>query len=85
MSAPTNEPPRWLDKPETAELIWRAICVACVLLVITDFFYVKHGHMKLEQMPGFHAFFGFVAFVFVVLAGTRMRGWLMREEGYYDQ
>lgn len=85
MSTPTDGPQRWLDRPETADLIWRVICVACVLLVVADFFYAKHGHMEIEQLPGFHAFFGFVAFVFVVLAGTKMREFLMREEDYYDQ
>lgn len=85
MSTPSTEPTGWLDRPQTAELIWRVICVICVLLVLADFFYTKHTHHGFEQLPGFHAFFGFVAFVFVVLAGTRMRSVLMREEDYYDQ
>ena len=85
MSAPQNEPQRWLDKPESAELIWRMVCVICALLVIVDFVYAKKAHLEFEQLPGFHAFFGFVAFVFVVLAGTQMRTVLMRAEDYYDQ
>ena len=85
MSAPSNEAPRWLDKPENVERIWRVICVVCVLLVLADLFYEKHSHFAFEQQAGFHAFFGFVAFVFVVLAGTRLREILMREEDYYDE
>ncbi|MFT4978462.1 MAG: prolipoprotein diacylglyceryltransferase [Myxococcota bacterium] len=84
MSTPDTEPPGWLDRPETADRIWWAICVICTLLVVADLFYVKHAHQDFERMPGFHAFFGFVAFTFVVLAGTRLRDVLMREEDYYD-
>lgn len=80
---PTGEPPRWLDDPANVEKLWRAVCVSCVLLVLADLFYAKHGHYAFESIIGFHGFFGFVAFVFVVLAGTRMRDYLMRDEDYY--
>lgn len=84
MNIPPDEEPRWLDHPENIERLWRAICVFCVLLVLADLFYEKHSYFAFEEQPGFHAFFGFVAFVFVVLAGTRLRDFLMRPEDYYD-
>ena len=56
----------------------------CVLLVGADFTYDKHGHYDFEQIPGFHAAFGFVSFVLLVLAATQMRKVVMRSEDYYD-
>ena len=84
MSGPThNDDVRWLDNPANVEKLWRAVCVSCVLLVLADLFYHKHGHYAFEEMIGFHGIFGFIAFVFVVLTGTRMRDYLMRDEDYY--
>ena len=89
MSAPSNDDPRWLDRPENIEILWRVVTVACGLLIVVDITYDilqdKHGHFEYETLPGFHAFFGFVAFVFAVIAGTRLREVLMREEDYYDE
>jgi len=56
----------------------------CVFLVGLDFTYEKHGHYGFEQIPGFHAAFGFVSFVLLVLAATQMRKVVMRSEDYYD-
>ena len=86
MSGPTHpDETRWLDNPNNVERLWRAVCVSCVLLVLADLFYSKHGHYAYEELIGFHGVFGFVAFVFVVLAGTRMRDFLMRDEDYYAE
>ena len=86
MSGPTNpDDVRWLDHPQNVERLWRAVCISCVLLVLADLFYDKHGHYAFEGLIGFHGVFGFIAFVFVVLAGTRMRDVLMREEDYYAE
>ena len=86
MSGPTNpDEARWLDNPKNIERLWRAVCVSCVLLVLADLFYNKHGHYDFEGLIGFHGIFGFIAFVFVVLAGTRMRDFLMRDEDYYAE
>ena len=42
------------------------------------------GHFDFEDIPFFHGAYGFMAFVFVVLSGTKLRTELMRPEGYYD-
>ena len=86
---PESEAPRWLDQPQNIERLWLLIRVVCALLVAIDIAYDiayhKHAHFEYEQLPGFHAFFGFVAFVFAVIAGKRLREVLMRGEDYYDE
>ena len=76
---------RWLDNPANIEKIWRSVCVVCGLLLGADLFYAKHSRFAYEEIIGFYAFFGFVAFCFVVLAGKRLRTVLMRGEDYYDE
>jgi len=57
------------------------ICGSCVLI---DFFYEKHGHLDIENTPGFHAAYGFISCVLLVLAATQMRRFVKRDEDYYD-
>ena len=58
------------------------------LLIIFDLIYTglygKEGHFRFEKVVGFHAIYGFVAFIFVVLSGKQLRLYLMRPEDYYD-
>lgn len=82
-TGPTNEPKRWLDNKKNIDLMFYALCVTCVLLVLADLGYHKHGHFDFEQLPGFHFFYGFGVFAFVVFVGTNLRKVLMRDEDYY--
>jgi hypothetical protein len=75
----------WLDDPANVAKLIRLLMVLCGLLVVADFFYAKHGHFGFEEWPGFHAFYGFAAFVFIVLLGKQLRRVLMRDEDYYDK
>ena len=84
MSSHSTEPEHGAGWSPRVEKLWWAICAICVLLVLADLFYNKHGHYAFEGLIGFHGIFGFIAFVFVVLAGTRMRDFLMRDEDYYE-
>ena len=56
------------------------------LLGFTD---TKHGHADSEVIPGFHtpgfhAAYGFISCVLLVLAATQMRRFVKRDEDYYD-
>jgi phosphatidylserine synthase len=62
-------------------LILYVICAVCVLL---DFTYTKHGHYDFENIVGFHAVYGFVSCVLLVIAATQMRRFVKRDEDYYD-
>jgi hypothetical protein len=44
----------------------------------------KHVHYGFEQVPGFHAIYGFAGCVFLVLAAIVLRKIVMRPEDYYD-
>ena len=62
------------------------LCGATVLvdLLYHNFVYTKKGYFAFETMIGFHAFYGLVAFMFVVLTGKQLRKYLMRDEDYYE-
>jgi hypothetical protein len=82
---PTDEPKRWLDDPATVRKIIIALVVVCAALFLADAFYTKHPVHWLEATFGFHALYGFVMCVGLVLGAKVMRVFLMRNEDYYDR
>ncbi len=46
--------------------------------------HAKHGHYPFEELLGFHAIYGFISCVVLVLAATQLRKVIMREEDYYE-
>lgn len=62
----------------------RGFYAVCGLLFVLDFIIHRHTIHAWEQLPGFYAIFGFVAFVMLVLVAKLMRKMLMRREDYYD-
>ena len=83
----TNKPDEkeyFLDKPENVERLLRVFYVICGLLFVADFVIHRHIMHVWEQLPGFYAIFGFVAFVLLVVIAKLMRKLLMRKEDYYN-
>ena len=76
--------PGFFERPQTINRIYYGLLVVCVGLVLADFTYHKHGHFGFEEWPGFHAGFGFLAYVGLVLTATQLRKVLKRREDYYD-
>lgn len=68
-----------------ADALFWCFVALCVLLVLGDAFYHKHGHFTWEERFGFFGLFGFVTFFLLVLAGKHLRKLLMRDEDYYDR
>ena len=73
---------RWRDP-----FLW--LVAICVLLVVVDealyFFYPRHGHLPIEEIPAIYGVFGFVVFFLIVIAGKYFRKIVKRREDYYDE
>ncbi len=81
---PHDEPRRWLDEPGNVTRIFYTLVAVLAGWTVADLFYDKHGHFGFENWFGFHALYGFVGSVFLVLAAKGLRRILMRDEEYYD-
>lgn len=79
--------PSWFEKPRSINLMIGALVLACVALVLADLFYENpHPHFpKWENVFGFQAWFGFIAFVIIVFLGRLLRVIVRRPEDYYDR
>lgn len=75
----------WLDEPRNRDKVFYGLVVACALSVVADFFYDKKGYFPFEEWFGFHAVFGFLACVVLILAAKQLRRLVRRDEDYYDR
>ena len=83
MNLPDDE--RWLDKPKNVSKLIYGLVLLCALSVLADFVWARHGHFDFEEIPGFYAIYGFLAYCFIVLSAKQMRKLLKRDEDYYDR
>ncbi len=80
-----SEKPGWFERKANIDKIWYFIVAGAVLLTLSEFLYEHHPHFDIEKIPEFFEIFGFVAFVFIVFAGTALRKLIMRDEDYYER
>lgn len=59
--------------------------IGIIVLLIIEFFSHRHGEIPVEDFFFFPAIFGFAAFVVVVMVGTLLRRFIMRDEDYYSK
>jgi cytochrome b subunit of formate dehydrogenase len=72
------------DDPKNVKRVMHFLYASCVLLFGLDFVIDRHVYHSWENLWGFHAFYGFVGCVVLVIVATWMRTFLMRPEDYYD-
>lgn len=78
--------PSWFERPENIRKMIIALCVVCVVVLVAELFYENpHPHFDLEKVFGFHAWYGFAAFILIVFLGWVLRQCVGRKEDYYDQ
>jgi hypothetical protein len=75
----------WLDEPRNVDRVFHTLCGLCALVVAADLLYDKKTYFWFEAWIGFHAAFGFVACVGLVLVAKQLRRLLLRSEDYYDR
>ena len=76
---------RWLDRPRNITRLVYGLYALCAALLLADLFYEKHSHFAFEHWFGFFAFFGFGAYVFIVLSAKGLRRLIKRPEDYYER
>jgi hypothetical protein len=76
----------WFERPRNVRTLIVGLGIACLGLVLADLAYENpHPHFEIESSFGFHAWFGFVAFVAIVFAGRFLRVIVSRPEDYYER
>lgn len=73
----------WVESKRNVDRIVYGLWFICALLFVMDFFYHKHAYLKIEEIPGFYALYGFFMCAALVICARAMRIFLKRPEEYY--
>ena len=89
-----DDKPGIFDNPRNVRRVILGLYTACAVVFVMDIVSwfqaraavpeLRHPASSMDGLPGFYAFYGFVACVLLVLAAREMRKILMRREEYYD-
>ncbi len=95
MDTQSPEQSHVFDNPRNVRRVLISLFVACGMVFSLDLLdlvlpwfglgNLRHAENDWDGLPGFYAFYGFIACVVLVLIAKRMRRILMREEDYYDR
>lgn len=74
----------WLDEPRNARRLWRGFVAVLVLTVVAELVVSLHPHFAVEAVFAFHAWFGFLACVAMVVVARALALLLQRPDTHYD-
>ncbi len=90
MAKPDDEKAYWLEKPGTADRLYKILLGVAGLLALPalyDLFvtlFSKDASFGIENIERFYGFYGAIGYVLLILIAILLRPLLKRDEDYYD-
>ena len=87
-AAATPVPPAgggWLTRPGTIRILWIVFVAVLAVTVAAELFVHLHPRFRLERWFGFHAAWGFLSCVGMVLFANLLGVFLRRPDDYYTR
>jgi len=84
---PTREPgetPSWIVTPKGVRIQWWVFGAVLALTVLAELLVHLHPHFEIEGWFAFHAWFGFLGCVAMVLFAKGLAVFLKRKDTFYD-
>jgi hypothetical protein len=75
----------WLVRPATIRGLWRAFIAVLALTVLAEFLVEHHPHFRIESVPGFGAWYGFLACAGMIVFAKGLAVFLKRSDTYYEE
>lgn len=74
----------WFYKKSSIKKLWIGTVIILGLTVIAEFFVKIHSHFEIESYFAFHAIYGFLTCVVMVLFAKALGYLIKRKDDYYD-
>ena len=75
----------WLYTEEGLRKVWRIGIFILAVTVLAEWFVVLHPHFSVEKVFAFHALYGFLTCVAMVIFARLLAYLVKRRDDYYDQ
>jgi hypothetical protein len=74
----------WFYRESSIKKLWIGAIVILALTVLAEVFVTLHPHFKVEGLFGFHALYGFLTCVAMVVFAKVLGYLIKRKDDYYD-
>jgi len=74
----------WLVRPENIRLLWRIFIAVLAVVVVAELPLHGESHFGIDDWFSFHAVYGFVTCVGMILFAKLLGMFLKRRDTYYD-
>ncbi len=74
----------WFYRKSSIKKLWIGTIIVLALTVIAEFFVHLHPHFDIESYFAFHAVYGFLACIAMVLFAKLLGYLIKRKDDYYD-
>ncbi len=74
----------WFYRESSVRKLWIGTIVILALTVIAELFVKLHPHFKIESVFSFHALYGFLTCVAMVVFAKLLGYLIKRKDDYYD-
>ncbi len=85
MNDENNRLDHWLVRPKTIQLLWRIFSVILLVTLAAQYFVPVHGYFLVDEAFGFHAMFGFLSCLAMVVVAKLLGLLLKRKATFYDE
>ena len=74
----------WFYRESSIKKLWIGAIILLALTVSAEIFITLHPHFKIESVFSFHAIYGFIACVIMVIFAKLLGYLIKRKDDYYD-
>ncbi|MBL1141043.1 MAG: hypothetical protein HND53_03345 [Proteobacteria bacterium] len=74
----------WFYRKSSIKKLWISAIIILVLTILAEIFVTLHPHFEIEGLFGFHAFYGFLTCVAMVIFAKVLGYLIKRKDDYYD-
>ena len=74
----------WFYRESSIKKIWIIAIVILILAILIEVLVTLHPHFKVEGLFAFHAIYGFIACVGMVIFAKLLGYLIKRKDDYYD-
>ncbi len=74
----------WFYKKSSIKKIWVAAAVVLLLTVLIELVVTLHPHFRIESIFAFHAVYGFLTCVAMIIFAKILGVFIKRKDDYYD-
>lgn len=75
----------WFYRESSIKKLWIGAIVILALTVLAEIVIALHPHFEIEALFGFHALFGFLSCIAIVVFAKLLGILIKRKDDYYDE